>query len=142
MRGSKARALRRLERLHKDVRLASIEVKNERGRFVIDQSLDVTVSGDPAEARKCVLFMFPKLELGDGGAYYSVNRDAIAQLQRHGSREDVDGYGCTAIGVIDGYMVVLRATNWADLGHLINAFRLVGGVDYFDRGQEARHGKR
>ena len=47
-----------------DLPLCSIEIKNKHGGVIIDQSLDITTIGDVEEARKCVLFLFPKTCLG------------------------------------------------------------------------------
>jgi hypothetical protein len=127
-----------IELTDKEPRTCSITAWNDGGGFVLDQSLDITVRGDPAEARKCVLFLFP-MTIKDGDMTFSINREFMARMDECRDVSIKGDYHANGFDIGTGMRVEFRSSHDPkDVGHLMNAFRANGAVRYFDRGIRAR----
>lgn len=114
-------------------RTCSITMSCDGAAVVIDQSLDVTVRGDATKARAAWLHLLPETRDEDATTY-GVNREFIASMHGDDHRATAED-GDFALEFVASHSLV-------DCGHLINALRANGGVQYFDRGQRGRRGER
>jgi hypothetical protein len=115
-----------------------IQMGYRNGEVVVDQSLDLTIRGDEKNARAAFAYLFESVKLDENRTDLKINREAIAAMREV---EDDDGYHAVYEG--DGHRIEFFASNDpVDLGHLMNAVRVNGGLAYFDRGLASRNKRR